>query len=558
MIKKFLVVLSLLMGILFPVTLNADATTCLNLSNEKLIPMSFTITDWTSNGITKEYIDSSYRSYGSFGVEPWAKNSNYLPASLLEKLNQIPANEKNIEVWFEKSSSDSFLESKKIGWAAFPSVYQPYLEVDTVIFADAGDWIRFVTSVQIKDCGPKVILYSTPAQYPFGKITPIAVETIKDLREGIKNNPDGKQILFDRSGVSPWHFLTTDSIVTNFQGLFTELNKPRKVGEHFLIPSGLGFQNQIRLTIRPVAPTDCLGFEFNNLVYTSGGWDIFFSKLPCQVMVIASLPPRLYLGPPLPASPTSNYTLDCFDCYTSVTIAKTTVSVKMTESEAISIFRPIVSKLISKRSNPGPQDAESIYAEFKEEVWKLGITEFLAEGKDIIILELDPRTVERKAKAAALAKANEELKAKTAKANEELKAKSAAERKATDEELNKMLSAGLIDKCTYLVSGESIIVSSYKYICKRLSAEEFFWEQQEKTLPTPAELKAKQEAEAKAAADKAVAEKIIADAKLEAARILAEAKAAVLKKTSITCVKGTLTKKITAVNPKCPSGYKKK
>lgn len=30
------------------------------------------------------------------------------------------------------------------------------------------------------------------------------------------------------------------------------------------------------------------------------------------------------------------------------------------------------------------------------------------------------------------------------------------------------------------------------------------------------------------------------------------------KKTTITCVKGKLTKKVTAVNPKCPSGYKKK
>ena len=62
-----------------------------------------------------------------------------------------------------------------------------------------------------------------------------------------------------------------------------------------------------------------------------------------------------------------------------------------------------------------------------------------------------------------------------------------------------------------------------------------------------AELKAKQEAEAIAAAE--------LKAKQEAE---VKAKAAVLKKTSITCVKGKLTKKITAVNPKCPSGYKKK
>jgi hypothetical protein len=71
-------------------------------------------------------------------------------------------------------------------------------------------------------------------------------------------------------------------------------------------------------------------------------------------------------------------------------------------------------------------------------------------------------------------------------------------------------------------------------------------------------------ADAKAIADKAAADKeaakIIADAKVQAAAILAAAaaKAAAAKKTTITCVKGKLTKKVTAVKPKCPSGYKKK
>jgi hypothetical protein len=32
----------------------------------------------------------------------------------------------------------------------------------------------------------------------------------------------------------------------------------------------------------------------------------------------------------------------------------------------------------------------------------------------------------------------------------------------------------------------------------------------------------------------------------------------VAKKTTITCVKGKTTKKVTAVKPKCPNGYKKK
>lgn len=75
-----------------------------------------------------------------------------------------------------------------------------------------------------------------------------------------------------------------------------------------------------------------------------------------------------------------------------------------------------------------------------------------------------------------------------------------------------------------------------------------------------AELKLKQEAD-KVAADKAAAEKVIADAKAEAARIIADAKAQALaatKQTTISCVKGKLVKKVTAVKPVCPKGYKKK
>ena len=43
-----------------------------------------------------------------------------------------------------------------------------------------------------------------------------------------------------------------------------------------------------------------------------------------------------------------------------------------------------------------------------------------------------------------------------------------------------------------------------------------------------------------------------------AAELKAKQDAAAVKKITITCVKGKLTKKVTAVNPKCPSGYKKK
>ena len=78
--------------------------------------------------------------------------------------------------------------------------------------------------------------------------------------------------------------------------------------------------------------------------------------------------------------------------------------------------------------------------------------------------------------------------------------------------------------------------------------------QQEAEVKAAAELKAKQEAEAKAAAEKAAAElKAKQEAKAAAAAVAAKS-----KRTTITCVKGKLTKKVTAVKPKCPAGYKVK
>jgi hypothetical protein len=69
----------------------------------------------------------------------------------------------------------------------------------------------------------------------------------------------------------------------------------------------------------------------------------------------------------------------------------------------------------------------------------------------------------------------------------------------------------------------------------------------------------------KAIADKAAADKAIADAKAYLDKVAADkaaadalANAAAQKKKTLTCVKGKLTKKVTAVNPKCPAGYKPK
>ena len=61
------------------------------------------------------------------------------------------------------------------------------------------------------------------------------------------------------------------------------------------------------------------------------------------------------------------------------------------------------------------------------------------------------------------------------------------------------------------------------------------------------------------AADKAAAEKAVAD-RIAADKVAAD-KATTVKagvKKTISCFKGKTLKKVTAINPKCPSGYKLK
>ena len=134
--------------------------------------------------------------------------------------------------------------------------------------------------------------------------------------------------------------------------------------------------------------------------------------------------------------------------------------------------------------------------------------------------------VELKAKQEAEAKVAAELKAKQeaeAKAAAELKAKQEAEAKAAAELKAKR-------------EAEAKAAAELKA-------------KQEADAKAAAELKAKQDAAAKAAADEIIQ---------EAERILAAAKAAATAKTTITCIKGKLIKKVTAVKPKCPAGYKVK
>jgi len=90
----------------------------------------------------------------------------------------------------------------------------------------------------------------------------------------------------------------------------------------------------------------------------------------------------------------------------------------------------------------------------------------------------------------------------------------------------------------------------------RLAAELKAKAEAEAKAKAEAEAKAKAEAEAKAKAEAEAKAKAEAEAKAKAEEE-AKAKAALSKKTTITCVKGKKIKKVAAINPKCPTGYKR-
>ena len=158
--------------------------------------------------------------------------------------------------------------------------------------------------------------------------------------------------------------------------------------------------------------------------------------------------------------------------------------------------------------------------------------------------------LEAKQKAAAELKAKQEADAKAAA---DLKAKQEAEVKAAADK-------AVADKATAELKAAAELKAKQEAAAKAAA------ELKAAADKAAADLKAKLEAELKAAADKALidkaaAEKLLADSKAAAAKILAAAKAkaaAAIKKTTITCVKGKLTKKVTAVKPVCPKGYTKK
>jgi hypothetical protein len=156
---------------------------------------------------------------------------------------------------------------------------------------------------------------------------------------------------------------------------------------------------------------------------------------------------------------------------------------------------------------------------------------------------------EAEAKAAAELKAKQEAEAKAAaelKAKQEAEAKAAAELKAK-QDADAKAAAEL--KAKQEAEAKAAAELKAKQDADAKAAAELK-AKQEAEAKAARELKVKQEAEAKAAAE--LKAKQNADAKAAAAKVAAS------KKSTITCVQGRLTKKVTAVKPICPKGYKKK
>jgi hypothetical protein len=140
---------------------------------------------------------------------------------------------------------------------------------------------------------------------------------------------------------------------------------------------------------------------------------------------------------------------------------------------------------------------------------------------------------EAEAKAAAELKAKQEAEAKAAaelKAKQEAEAKAAAEKTLCDANRNQLLS---------VQNSLLIAIKSYPKSSTSLS-------------DTAIRL-------SNALSSVCISTVTLSDFKAEVAVAISQAKVMEVKKTTtITCIKGKLTKKVTAVNPKCPAGYKKK
>jgi chemotaxis protein histidine kinase CheA len=200
---------------------------------------------------------------------------------------------------------------------------------------------------------------------------------------------------------------------------------------------------------------------------------------------------------------------------------------------------------VTDAANKAAADKAAADLKAKQEAEEKAAADLKAKEEAEAKAAADKAAADLKTKQEAEAKAAADLKAKQeadAKAAADLKAKQEAEEKAA---------ADLKTKQEAEAKAAADLKAKQEADAKAAADK------------AAADLKTKQEADAKVAADKAAADlkaKKAAEAKAAAAKILAaaKAKAAATKKTTITCVKGKLTKKVTAVKPICPKGYKKK
>jgi len=678
--KHLLISVSLFLGILIPYTSNADTSDC--PENWSISSQNLSI-KWDAG--TKSFISNFGELFGlsepvalSFRANAVSekivkKVSDLFGADFVEKLRAEGSNVGLRDVLaIEPTFSDlskitdrTPLKRLPVSWnystSEFNTLNPSSLLRRGLLLEDIeGRKIKHFLEITKRGCSSVRVITSNNVVIPKSGISqsPIGMD---EWTRGAENYLRAQYEIAEKRTVN---WLTFDSNIKKFKEVLRNLESlPRSDDPPFEITAELKpvvWVGEDDLQFVPFL----MGLPAKTCFWDSRNQNEFYYYLDTSV-VLRSTPCRIVAIAP-DYSNIINDSQGTWDSLVLVEVIDIPVRSKMTKSEAISIFQPIVNKLLSNKPDAGPKDVEPIFGEFKEEVQKLGITEFLIEGKNLIILVLNPKL------------------AAVQKANEEAKAKRAAEDKTAHEEFKRKLSEGLIEPCiefnqTRIVDGyeygcvgtvedlsweqrervsipipsptislvpdvtqpsveeskgillrpcsklgQTVVLDSYKYTCVT-SIAGLAWNQGEAVIvprvtPTPsaspslnvspetkldtassaelkakqeadakaaaelkakqeadakaaaelkakqeadakaaAELKAKQEADAKAAADKAAGEKIISDAKAEAARILAAAKAAAAKKkTTITCVKGKLTKKVTAVKPVCPKGYKKK
>ena len=203
------------------------------------------------------------------------------------------------------------------------------------------------------------------------------------------------------------------------------------------------------------------------------------------------------------------------------------------------------------RYNKGGSSPPGTRMSYKNIAIKIPITNLLLSAEVKAAAELKAKQ-EAEAKAAAELKAKQEAEAKAAA---ELKAKQEAEAKAAAPELSRLaqqkqyclqhnIDAQILrQRMTTLDKDPNLLKTKELDISCDVYGVSNFWSDASNFAKTRAIWESYYSADLKT----------ISKFEEEAA-----AKAAASKKTTITCVKGKLTKKVTAIKPVCPSGYKKK